>query len=165
MRELIPGAAAPDFQLQAADGVVHSFRQALARGDSLLVFFKSSCPTCQLSFPYFERLYRELKGDERIRFFGVSQDDAGETSRFVLEHGLSFPILIDPHPYPVSSAYGVEFVPTLFWVNRESIIDWSDFGFRKSTLKKIAGSIARVMQREPLIIVGENDGLPEFRPG
>jgi thiol-disulfide isomerase/thioredoxin len=44
----------------------------------LLAFFKITCPTCQLTFPFLQRLMD--RGGPRV--VGISQDDAAGTAEF-----------------------------------------------------------------------------------
>ena len=165
MSELSTGATAPDFQLSTADGDSYRLADALKTGDVLLAFCKASCPTCQLTFPCLQKLHDALAGVGGVSLFGISQDEVRETQDFRAEYGLRFPILLDEHPYRVSSNFGVTFVPTLCWVQSTAVVEWSDFGFRKSTLTRIANAIGRLTGRDPVGLFTESDGLPEFRPG
>jgi peroxiredoxin len=51
---------------------------ALASGPVLLAFFKVACPTCQLTLPFIERMFKGVKNGA-TRMFAVSQDDAEAT--------------------------------------------------------------------------------------
>jgi len=114
-RPLEPGARAPEFELETAAGGVASSGQMLSRGPVLLVFFKASCPVCQLTFPFLERLHQA--GEGALQIVGVSQDDRAAARAFNREFGISFPALIDRKGYPVSNAFGIDTVPTLFLVD------------------------------------------------
>ena len=149
MKQLPLGASAPDFTLQSLAGRTFHLHDELKRGEIVLVFYKGSCPTCQLTFPYLQRIQNK-------RIWVISQDEPDETKAFVEQLGITFDMLIDPHPYNVSSAYNVEFVPTIFVVGQDGKIGMSDYGFSKATLSEIA---------KPLQLFSPNDGLPATRPG
>src|SRR5947209_18651356 len=117
MPALSPGANAPEFSL-ARSGSGSPI--ALSKSDSaILIFFKIECPVCQYAMPYFERLYRTVaKDNPQLKYVGISQNDAEETSRFGEQFGLTFPVAIDPAPaYVVSNAFGLTNVPTFFLVS------------------------------------------------
>ena len=78
---LAAGKIAPDFTLEGVDGKSHSLAAALKNGPVLLAFFKISCPVCQFTFPYIERLF-EKYGNSKVTVWGVSQDDAQDRSSF-----------------------------------------------------------------------------------
>ena len=68
---------------------------------------------------------------------------------------LTFEVLIDEHPYPVSAAYGLNNVPAIFVVQPDGTISLSEFGFTKHSLNEIAG----------FSFFTPDDGLPSSRPG
>jgi peroxiredoxin len=154
MSQLSPGSQAPDFELQDLQGRSHRLTDALAHGPVALIFYKSACPTCQFSFPYIQRIFSELE-PSNYTFWGISEDELDETRHFAGEHGLTFDLLIDEYPYPVSAAYGLEFVPAIFLIQQDGTIVVSDYGFTKAGLNQIAG----------FQFFKPDDGLPATRPG
>ena len=59
-------ARAPEFQLQRLDGGETRLAEIVANGPALLVFFKVSCPVCQLTLPFLARL-DSPQGAARVR--------------------------------------------------------------------------------------------------
>jgi peroxiredoxin len=156
MKQLPVGAAAPDFTLQLLNGREFRLSDQLAGGPLALVFYKASCPTCQLTLPYLQRIASQLGQTAKYRIVGISQDDPIESREFADHVGIGFEVAIDEHPYTVSSSYGLEFVPTIFLIGKDGKIQLSDYGFSKATLSEIAA---------PLELFPANDGLPATRPG
>jgi peroxiredoxin len=155
MGQISIGSTAPDFALQTAAGDrAMRLNDALHSGPVVLAFYKASCPTCQFTFPFLQRIYAEGKSG-RLTLWGISQDEPDETRSFAARYGIAFPLLIDDHPYAVSSAYGVEFVPAIFIVAADGTVAVSDFGFTKASLNAIAG----------YEFLKPDDGLPASRPG
>ena len=70
------GHSAPGFSLKALDGKEYSLEKLLERGPAVVAFFKISCPVCQFTFPFLQRLH-ERYAREGATVIGVSQDDAG----------------------------------------------------------------------------------------
>ena len=155
MSQLPVGTQAPDFTMTGLDGRSHRLADALKSGPVVLAFYKVDCPTSQFTFPFIQQIVSEAGKDKSWTIWGISQDDAQETRSFAERFGITFDMLLDDHPYAVSSAYGLEFVPALFIVEPGGTISLSDFGFTKNSLNQIAG-----FERFP-----PNDGLPAFRPG
>ena len=149
------GSRAPDFELLDLGGRSHQLSDALTRGPVVLAFYKSSCPTCQFTFPYIQKIFAQVGNTAGWTLWGISEDDVQETEAFARQHGITFELLIDEHPYGVSAAYGLQFVPALFWVQPDGIISMSDYGFTKASLNRIAG----------FEFLKPNDGLPATRPG
>ena len=111
---LSAGDPAPDFVLPVLTGGTASLSDLTsARGrlqPVLLAFLKVSCPVCQYTFPFLERLAKA----PGLSIVGISQDDEADTARFWRSCGLSFPALLDEEAsnYPVSSAYRLTNVPS-----------------------------------------------------
>src|SRR5260370_21814676 len=111
MTHIVARNIAPGFSLQAPDNKEHSLNILLERGPVVAAFFKISCPVCQFTFPFLERLYKSYGGDG-VTFLGISQDDARATQNFAKEYGVTFPQLLDQSGYPVSNAFGLTHMPT-----------------------------------------------------
>ena len=152
---LRPGAEAPDFELKDLTGRSYRLSDALSRGPVILVFYKASCPTCQFTFPYIQKMFSKPGRDANITLWGISQDEPDKTREFATQHGITFDMLLDEHPYEVSAAYGLQFVPAMFLVQPDGKIAVSDYGFTKAGLNQIAG----------FEFFTPNDGLPASRPG
>src|ERR1700758_4033049 len=146
MSALAPGKTAPDFTLGTLDGKTFSLRQALERGPVLAAFFKVSCPTCQYTFPFLERLYKAY-GDKNVSLVGISQNDKKDTAAFAREYRITFPLLLDDtRSYPVSNAYGLTNVPTIFWIGPEGEIEASSVGWVRSDFEQLNRKIAELAQ-------------------
>ena len=85
-----------------------------AKGPLLVVFFKITCPVCQFTLPFLNRIHQA----GTLPVFGISQNDDADTREFVQEFGIEYPVLLDPEDadFPASNAYGISSVPTLFLI-------------------------------------------------
>jgi peroxiredoxin len=164
MTALAAGAKAPAFSLQNADGKMASLADALKKGPVLAAFFKVSCPTCQFTAPFLERLH-ETYGGEHFTLWGISQDDAADTREFLQEFDIEFPTLIDESGYPVSNQYGITNVPTVFLIAPDGRIQESCVGFSKNDLAKIAAAAARATSTPPTSFFKPGEVIPDFKPG
>ncbi len=63
------GDLAPEVTFFDAMGREHTLTSLLAEGPVLLAFFKVSCPTCQLTLPYLQRISGR-EGPDRAGFAG-----------------------------------------------------------------------------------------------
>jgi thiol-disulfide isomerase/thioredoxin len=124
------------------------------------MFYKVTCPTCQMAAPVAERLARQFPD----RFLGVGQDPREKLDQFAEELGTSFPAVADEPPYQLSNAYGVRTVPTLFVLDdgrvAEVVESWDRDGWNRAAAK--LGALAG---RPAESVSWEGDGLPPFRPG
>ena len=142
MAALAAGTKAPDFTLSAMDGSQHSLRDLLERGPVIAFFFKISCPVCQYAAPFIERIYKAHTGGH-VSIIGISQNDKKDTARFIKEYGLTFPVLLDDtNSFPVSNAYGLTNVPTIFWIAQNGPIEISSVGWSRRDVEQINRRIA-----------------------
>jgi peroxiredoxin len=142
MEPLGPGADAPP--IEGAD----------LTGRRSVFFYKVTCPTCQMAAPAAERLYRADPG----AFVAVGQDPPDRLREFATQLGTTFPAIPDAPPYPVSDAWGIRTVPTLFVVDdgrvTEVVESWDRTGWNRASELVVGEAVSY-----------EGDGLPPFRPG
>jgi peroxiredoxin len=164
MAALPAGAKAPAFALRNTDGKKASLTDALKKGPVVAAFFKVSCPTCQFTAPFLERLH-EAYGGEHFTLWGISQDDAADTREFLQEFEIEFPALIDEKGYTVSNQYGITNVPTVFLIGTDGTIQESCVGFSKKDLEKMAAAAARATSTPPTSFFKPGEVIPDFKPG
>lgn len=164
MPTLTVGKTAPSFQLATTTGQRLSLSEALAAGPVLLAFFKVSCPVCQFTFPFLERLHKQLR-EKGAQIWGVVQDKAQDGAQFAASYGLTFPILIDEPPYKVSQAYRLTHVPSLFLVKSDGRIEISSEGFSKADLLAIQKSLAQTLSAPPPALFLPTESIPAYKPG
>lgn len=165
MAALTAGKSAPDFNLPTVDGKKFSLSEALARGSVVAAFFKISCPVCQYAFPFLERIYQAY-GNKNVSIIGISQNEKKDTASFIREYGVTFPVLLDDtQSYPVSNAYGLAHVPTIFWIGRDREIEISSEGWMKKEIEDINRRAAEETgdQAAPVFRAGEE--VADFRAG
>src|SRR5260370_25433852 len=133
------GQTAPVFSLNGLDGKSYSLDSLRQKGPVVAAFFKISCPVCQFTLPFLERLYQRYGGDN-VTFLGISQDDAKATAGFAREYGGTFPMVLDEkgNGYPASNAYGLTSVPTILLVDEDGTFRIGSMGFVKNELDEIA---------------------------
>lgn len=164
MTNIVAGNIAPGFALQSLDGKEYSLGRHLQRGPVVLAFFKVSCPVCQLTFPYLERIYRRY-GDDGVAILGVSQDNAEATQKFCREFGITLPVLLEESGYPVSNAYGLTTVPTIFLIGADGTVQISSMGFDKTDLETMAATFAERRKVAPSALFRPDEQVPAHKPG
>jgi peroxiredoxin len=165
MAALAMGAKAPAFELKGLDGKPVSLSEELAGGPVVLAFFKVSCPTCQYAFPFFERL-QKVYGSKGVTLVAVSQNDAKETAAFIKEFGITFPVLLDDtRSYPVSNAYGLTNVPSIFWIAQDGEIEISSVGWLKADFEEISRRMAEAGKIAPATVFRPGEDVRDFRAG
>src|SRR5277367_3255457 len=136
MTNIVTGNAALGFSVKGLDGKEYSLAKLLERGPVVAAFFKISCPVCQFTFPFLERLFKRYGGDG-VTFLGISQDDAKATKKFAGEYGVTFPMALDEKGYPASNAYGLTSVPTIVLIDTDGTTKIASMGFEKKGLEDI----------------------------
>jgi peroxiredoxin len=166
MPAITAGVPAPKFNLHNAESGQFSLEEALKHGPVLLVFFKISCPTCQFTLPYLERLYQGLKGKSVPAIVGISQNNQKDTAAFVRQYGVSFPVLLDdPRRYPVSNAYGITNVPTLFFIGQEGTIEVSSVGWSRKDLEQITHRVEQHAKVANIALFRSGEQIPDLKAG
>jgi peroxiredoxin len=164
MTHIIAGNPAPNFSLKSVDGQSFSLADALKKGPVVLSFFKVSCPVCQFTYPFLERLYQRYRGDG-VTFLAVSQDNVSASRGFAKDFGVTFPILIDDSGYPASNAYGLTTVPTTCLIEPDGVVRVSSMGFIKADLETIADSLADRHNITRIPVFTRKDSVPANKPG
>ena len=149
------GKLAPGFRLAGLDGSETALGELISPGAVLLVFFKITCPVCQLSMPYLERLHAA-----GMRVYGISQNGAEETAEFAAYFGASFPMLLDPEDedFPASNAYGIATVPTMFVVETDGVVSRAIEGWNRKDMEGLGALAGMALFRA-------EDNVPAWKAG
>jgi peroxiredoxin len=158
------GNAAPRFSLKALDGKQYSLDSLLERGAVVVAFFKISCPVCQFTLPFLQRISEQFAG-KNVSVVGISQDDAQSTKEFNQEYGVRFLTLLDDSAYTASNAYGLTNVPTIFLIAPDGTVKVSCTGFDKAALEKIAAELAQQQKISAAPLFRPDEIVPEYKPG
>lgn len=164
MNTLSIGQMAPSFTLKDLERQAYTLNQSNARL-TLVVFFKTTCPTCMVAFPYIEKIHRAYR-DAGLAVWGISQHDRNRSAEFAVQYGSTFPILIDSD-WQVSKAYDPAVVPTLWLIAPApsgKIID-GVVAFDKAGLNRLSQTIAAHLDVPAVLVAPDNDGNPPFKPG
>jgi len=133
-------------------------------GEVLWAFFKTSCPTCQLTWPYLDRLNRLAAGNG-LSVVAVSQNDPQKTAAFNREYSVQVPTVYDPAPWKASDALGIENVPTLFLVGGDGRILETVVGFDRRKLEELAERAAAGSGSAGASLFRPGESVPAFKPG
>lgn len=110
------GFLAPDFTLPSSTG--EPIHLADLRGQPVLInLWASWCPPCKAEMPAIQRVYERYheQGFEVLAINTAFQDARADADRFVLEAGLTFPILYDLDG-ATAKQYHLRALPTSFFV-------------------------------------------------
>lgn len=146
------GDRAPSFTLPDIGGA--TVADPWQRGAVALVFFKVTCPVCQMVAPKVKAF-----DDAGLRLVAVGQDPVPALDRYARRYDQAVTTVSEPPPFEVSTAYGITAVPSLFLVGADGVVvdavgAWDRAGWNRVATTMGGPKISR-----------EGDGLPSFRPG
>jgi cytochrome c biogenesis protein CcmG/thiol:disulfide interchange protein DsbE len=116
------GDAAPNFTLTTPDGRTISLSDY--RGQPVMLnFWYATCPGCLQETPTLQQFYAQQRASgKRLVILGIdSVDDSATAARFVQQHHLTYPVLIDDKQQ-VMTLYNVAAAPTSFFIDSKGII-------------------------------------------
>jgi peroxiredoxin len=152
-RVLAPGDQAPPIALpDAHTGEVVA--DPWSSGRTVLAFFKVTCPVCHMVAPKVAAL-----SDAGVDVVAVGEDPPAKLVAYARDKGQRVRTLSEAPPYPVSSAYGLQSVPTLFLVNDSGTVEDVVAGWDREGWNRLAAAAGAPPVSE------DGDGLPVYRPG
>ena len=157
---LDPGTPFPSIALRDERGRA----AAIAPGEVLYAFFKTTCPTSELAWPYLDRV-RKIGEGGGLSVLAVSQDNPETTARFYEDLNVAIPTLYDPDPWEASEAVGLTNGPAFFVVGTDGLVRDASVGFQRHKMEEFAKLAAdRAGGRgAALFLPGEN--VPALKPG
>ncbi len=164
-----PGQAAPPAEFLDAAGRPLTLGELLRDAGGLpllLAFFKTGCPTCQLLWPYLQKLHA-LYGGTAVRVAGVCQNSAAEAIAHYSDYGgATFDLLLDPEPrFTASNAFGVEAVPHLVLVSPKGVVTKVLTGWSKCEMDALARELARERRLPTRPLFDPSDPVKEWQAG
>ncbi len=159
------GDKAPLFELRDAAGNEYSLAEALRKGPVIAAFFKISCPVCQFTFPFLERLFKIIWRERRH----ISGNFAGRCAG----HARILPGIWRHVPRPAGrrELHSFQFIWTdkcsvrisdwRGW-NCESYVDW----LRQNQVGGDSlAELAAIAKRPSAALFSAGEIVPSFKPG
>lgn len=118
------GVMVPHFDLPALDGKRYTDRYLIGR-PTLVVFWASWCPVCQVELPKLHTLFEDVQG-RGLQVLAIAfADDKAKIRRYVQTHAaiFDFPVLYDPQD-AVAKRFGVFGTPTIYLVDGRGEIEY-----------------------------------------
>lgn len=86
----------------------------------MLNFWATWCPPCRKEMPDLEALYKRF-GQQGFVILGISNDEPDKVRTFVQQHGVSYPVLLDPGS-KVNQLLHINGIPKTFVYDRDGKI-------------------------------------------
>ena len=129
------GDTVPAFSVTTIDGDVIS---APLPGKVVLInFFATWCGPCQMELPHIERIWSNLRNDDRFRLVVVGREETVKSVRaFRQQHEFSFPIAADSER-KVYSLFAKESIPRTVLVSPQGQVVYSKAGFDETDIEEL----------------------------
>ncbi len=117
------GDPAPFFTLTTLDGQRVSLEQFIGK-PVILNFWASWCEPCGMEMPFLQANFKKYEGAGLI-VLGINaseKDSRQDVERFLEEHPVTFPILLDGDDSSVSRSYGIHGLPASFFIDSDGIL-------------------------------------------
>jgi peroxiredoxin len=150
------GSRAPGFRLARLGGGEAGLGGLISAGPVLLAFFKITCPVCQLTLPFLDRLH----APGTLAVYGISQNGPEDTEEFARDYGLRFPMLLDTEEsgFPASNAYGISAVPSMFLVETDGVVSRVMEGWSRREIEWLGARIG-------IAAIPPGERVPDWKAG
>jgi thiol-disulfide isomerase/thioredoxin len=157
---LEPGASFPPITLNDAKGAP----LPKSEGETLYVVFKTTCPTCEFTWPYLERL-RQSAGPTGLRIVAISQDPPDKAAAFNARLGSRVETAFDLQPWPASNRLGVDTVPSFFRVTANGKLAEKTIGFSRDRMEGLAERAAAAAGKPYQKLFHPGEQIPSTKAG
>jgi peroxiredoxin len=157
------GALAPHFTLLGLDGREYSLPGDRGGDALLLAFFRVNCATCDVAYPYINRLRKTYADGWQL--WSVCQDETARAAEYARRFSLDHPVLLDAAALEVSYLYDPPSTPSLYLVGRDGRIAYITEGFAKDDLNELSRRLAEIAGAQAVEIAPPDDGAPALKPG
>ncbi len=113
---------------------------ALPRRPVVISFFADWCQPCRREIPELEKLSQSW-GDSVTVFLVSVGDKPEQIDGFLKEVPTKLTILMDPYKTTSTERYGISGLPTVFVVDKESVLQYISTGFHEDSMEKLSAVI------------------------
>ena len=159
MAALEPGVPFPPLALRDARGKPLD----PVEGEALYAVFKTTCPTCEFTWPFLDRIRKASPSG--LRILAISQDDPGKTAAFNQRLGVALETAYDLDPWTASDELGVTNVPTLLRVNAKGVVEETIVGFDRARMEALSKRAAALAGRPAAPLFRADEHVPAIKPG
>jgi thiol-disulfide isomerase/thioredoxin len=116
---------APDFAMLHWDGKNAPMLSEMEGLPVVLNFWASWCPPCKNEMPDFETVYKELGEDIQFVMLNLTdgmRETKSKAMQYIEDEGYTFPVYFDIHKDSGASAYGIRYIPSTIFIDKDGYI-------------------------------------------
>lgn len=138
-----------------------SLRQARNMGPTMIVVWRTDCPTCRLTIPFIDRLAKRFR---TATIVGFAQDTQADLDEYQKANGLTMRNISDAN-LAVSSGLKVSTVPAYWLLDRHGEILVEGLGWKREEIEAVAAKLAAMTSQPYAPLITAADEVPVFKPG
>ena len=117
------GDRVPSFTVDVvSDGIHSTFSTAQLTGETVIVFFNTTCPDCQRDLPKLNQYYLKHKSEKGFQMVAISREEGEITvAAYWKDNGLQIPYSAqnDRHIYEL---FASSIIPRIYFVSAKGIV-------------------------------------------
>lgn len=104
------------------DGVHSTFSTAQLTGETVIVFFNTTCPDCQRDLPKLNQYYLKHKVDEGFQMVAISREEGEDTvAAYWKDSGLQIPYSAQ-NDRRIYELFASSVIPRIYFVSAQGIV-------------------------------------------
>lgn len=117
------GDRVPSFTIDVvSDGIHSTFSTAQLTGETVIVFFNTTCPDCQRDLPKLNQYYLKHKSEKGFQMVAISREEGEITvAAYWKDNGLQIPYSAqnDRHIYEL---FASSIIPRIYFISAKGIV-------------------------------------------
>ena len=117
------GDRVPSFTVDMmADGIVSTFSTGHLMGETVIVFFNTTCPDCQRDLPKLNQYYLKHKNDKGFQMVAISRAEGEDTvAAYWKDNGLQIPYSAQ-NDRRIYELFASSIIPRIYFVSAKGIV-------------------------------------------
>lgn len=117
------GDRVPSFSVDVVtDGIISTFSTAQLTGETVIVFFNTTCPDCQRDLPKLNQYYLKHKNDKGFQMVAISRAEGEDTvAAYWKDNGLQIPYSAQ-NDRRIYELFASSIIPRIYFVSAKGIV-------------------------------------------
>lgn len=117
------GDRVPSFSVDVVtDGIISTFSTAQLTGETVIVFFNTTCPDCQRDLPKLNQYYLKHKNDKGFQMVAISRAEGEDTvAAYWKDNGLQIPYSAQSDRR-IYELFASSIIPRIYFVSAKGIV-------------------------------------------